>query len=51
MSQPIFYDPARRRWRVLRRLLDVLAVTVSLLLVFFIISIFRDAELPALVYR
>ncbi len=50
MSQPIFYDPERRRWRVLRRLLDVLAVTVSVLLVFFIVSIIRDAQLPALSY-
>ena len=48
MAKPIFYDPQRRRWKRLRRLLDVLALVSSALIIFFIISVFRTVSLGSL---
>jgi peptidoglycan-N-acetylglucosamine deacetylase len=50
MAEPIFYDPRRARWKRLRRLLDVLAVSVSLLVVFFVYTALRDEPLPELLF-
>ncbi|HTW56980.1 MAG TPA: glycosyltransferase [Terriglobales bacterium] len=50
MSEPVFYDPRRARWKRLRRLLDVVAVTVSVLIVFFVYSALRDEPLPELLF-
>lgn len=46
--QPVFYDPEAKRWKNLRRLLDVSGVVITLLVVFFTITIFRGASLPQL---
>ena len=40
MSKPVFYDPQRKRWPRLRRLLDVTGITITLLVLFFIVSFF-----------
>src|SRR5579871_5141990 len=48
MAKPVFYDPRQSRWRVLRRLFDVLGVSITLLVVFFIYTAIRDEQLPGL---
>jgi cellulose synthase/poly-beta-1,6-N-acetylglucosamine synthase-like glycosyltransferase/peptidoglycan/xylan/chitin deacetylase (PgdA/CDA1 family)/spore germination protein YaaH len=48
MPQPVFYDPGRRRWKNLRRLIDVAGVVLTVLVVFFALTIFRKASLPQL---
>jgi len=47
-AKPVFYDPLRKRWRRLRRLFDVLAVCLTLLLVFFVYSVLKGSSLPNL---
>ena len=44
----IFYDPHRKRWRRLRRVLDALAVLSTIVLAVFIVSILRTQRLPEL---
>ena len=48
MGKPIFYDPRQARWRRLRRIFDALAITLSLLVIFFAYSAVRDEPLPEL---
>ena len=48
MAKPIFYDPQRKRWKRLRRLMDVLGLTVSLLIVFFLVSALSGVSLKTL---
>jgi hypothetical protein len=36
MAKPVFYDPRQARWKRLRRLFDVLGISVMLLVIFFI---------------
>src|SRR5947199_5057901 len=51
MAKPIFYDPdpLRKRWTRLRRLFDVLGITITLLILFFVVSVvFEQEELPHL---
>jgi len=50
MAQPIFYDPRRARWKRLRRLIDVTAVSVSALIIFFVYTALRDEPLPELLF-
>jgi cellulose synthase/poly-beta-1,6-N-acetylglucosamine synthase-like glycosyltransferase/spore germination protein YaaH/peptidoglycan/xylan/chitin deacetylase (PgdA/CDA1 family) len=50
MAEPVFYDPRRARWKRLRRTLDVTAVVVSALIVFFVYSALRDEPLPGLLF-
>jgi cellulose synthase/poly-beta-1,6-N-acetylglucosamine synthase-like glycosyltransferase/spore germination protein YaaH/peptidoglycan/xylan/chitin deacetylase (PgdA/CDA1 family) len=50
MSQPVFYDPRRARWKRLRRLVDVTAVLVSALIIFFVYTALRDEPLPELLF-
>ncbi len=50
MSQPVFYDPRRARWKHLRRLFDVVAVAVSALIIFFVFTALRDEPLPELLF-
>jgi cellulose synthase/poly-beta-1,6-N-acetylglucosamine synthase-like glycosyltransferase/peptidoglycan/xylan/chitin deacetylase (PgdA/CDA1 family)/spore germination protein YaaH len=47
-DEQIFYDPQRKRWKRLRRLLDIAAVTFTLVLAAFIFNIFRAQHLPEL---
>jgi cellulose synthase/poly-beta-1,6-N-acetylglucosamine synthase-like glycosyltransferase/peptidoglycan/xylan/chitin deacetylase (PgdA/CDA1 family) len=48
MPQPVFYDPRRARWKRVRRLFDVLGVTITLLIVYFVYTATRGAPLPDL---
>src|SRR4051812_40580669 len=48
MSKPVFYDPDRKRWKRLRLLINVAGVLSTLLVVFFAISLSRDADIPNL---
>jgi cellulose synthase/poly-beta-1,6-N-acetylglucosamine synthase-like glycosyltransferase/spore germination protein YaaH/peptidoglycan/xylan/chitin deacetylase (PgdA/CDA1 family) len=50
MAQPVFYDPRRARWKRLRRLVDVTAVFVSALVIFFVYTALRDEPLPELLF-
>src|SRR5579862_9053870 len=50
MAEPVFYDPRRARWKRLRRLLDVTAVVVSALVIFFAYTALRDEPLPELLF-
>jgi cellulose synthase/poly-beta-1,6-N-acetylglucosamine synthase-like glycosyltransferase/spore germination protein YaaH/peptidoglycan/xylan/chitin deacetylase (PgdA/CDA1 family) len=50
MAQPVFYDPRRARWKRLRRLVDVTAVLVSALILFFVYNALRDEPLPELLF-
>jgi cellulose synthase/poly-beta-1,6-N-acetylglucosamine synthase-like glycosyltransferase/peptidoglycan/xylan/chitin deacetylase (PgdA/CDA1 family)/spore germination protein YaaH len=48
MAKPIFYDPQRKRWKRLRRLLDIIGLVTTVLIVFFIVSVFRNVTLAHL---
>src|SRR3974390_273010 len=48
MSKPVFYDPKQSRWRRLRRLFDLLGVSITLLVAFFAYTALRDEHLPDL---
>jgi cellulose synthase/poly-beta-1,6-N-acetylglucosamine synthase-like glycosyltransferase/spore germination protein YaaH/peptidoglycan/xylan/chitin deacetylase (PgdA/CDA1 family) len=50
MAQPVFYDPRRARWKRLRRVVDVTAVVVSALIIFFVYTALRDEPLPELLF-
>ncbi len=47
-ERQIFYDPERRRWKRLRRLLDYFAIATTLVLAAFILNVLRSAPLPEL---
>ena len=48
MSKPVFFDPQRKRWRRLRRILDILALAGLLLFAAFVIGLVRMRRLPEL---
>src|ERR1700744_5629857 len=48
MSKQIFHDPLQARWKRVRRVFDVSAIALSLLLVFFLYSALRSEPLPDL---
>src|SRR6202171_2096783 len=49
MSKPVFYDPQRKRWPRLRRVLDVTGITITLLVLFFLVRfVVRSEPLPHL---
>ena len=48
LDKQIFFDPHRKRWRRLRRILDVVAVLTTLVLAAFIFNILRSQPLPEL---
>src|SRR6202049_1933868 len=50
MAEPVFYDQRRARWKRLRRLVDVTAVFVSALIIFFVYTALRDEPLPELLF-
>lgn len=45
MSKPIFYDPERKRWKRLRLITDPLGVVITVVIAFFIVSMFRQEKL------
>ncbi len=44
----VFYDPQRKRWKRLRRVLDVTAVASTLILVLFSVGVLKHISLPGL---
>ncbi len=48
MSRQIFYDPERKRWKRLRRVLDLTAVVSTFLLVAFFLGVIHREQLPDL---
>src|SRR5205085_4389324 len=48
MAKQIFYDPRQARWKRLRRVFDVAALCLTLLLAFFIYTALRSEALPDL---
>jgi cellulose synthase/poly-beta-1,6-N-acetylglucosamine synthase-like glycosyltransferase/peptidoglycan/xylan/chitin deacetylase (PgdA/CDA1 family)/spore germination protein YaaH len=47
-DKQIFFDPQRKRWRRLRRILDATAVVFTLVLAAFIFNVLRFQQLPEL---
>src|ERR1035437_3163915 len=47
-DKQIFFDPQRKRWKRLRRVLDVTAVVFTLVLAAFIFNVMRFQQLPEL---
>jgi len=50
MSEPVFYDPKRARWKRLRRMVDVVVAALSALIIFFVYTALRDEHLPELLF-
>ncbi|HUZ05090.1 MAG TPA: hypothetical protein VMU62_07015, partial [Acidobacteriaceae bacterium] len=48
MPKPIFYDPGRKRWKRLRRVLDVVGVVSTVVLIAFAVNVIRRQTLPEL---
>ena len=48
MTRQIFYDPERKRWKRLRRVLDLTAVASTILLVAFFLGVIQREQLPDL---
>src|SRR5712692_5595510 len=48
MAQPVFYDPRQARWKRVRRMFDILGVSITLLIVFFVYTALRSEPLPEL---
>jgi cellulose synthase/poly-beta-1,6-N-acetylglucosamine synthase-like glycosyltransferase/spore germination protein YaaH/peptidoglycan/xylan/chitin deacetylase (PgdA/CDA1 family) len=48
MSQPIFLDPGRKRWKWVRRIFDIVAVVSTILLIVLGINVWRQEPLPTL---
>ena len=47
-EQQIFFDPERKRWKRLRRILDATAVLSPLVVIGFIFNVIRNQQLPEL---
>jgi cellulose synthase/poly-beta-1,6-N-acetylglucosamine synthase-like glycosyltransferase/peptidoglycan/xylan/chitin deacetylase (PgdA/CDA1 family)/spore germination protein YaaH len=47
-DKQIFFDPERKRWKLLRHILDATAVVFTLVLVVFIFNVLRYQQLPEL---
>jgi len=47
-DKQIFFDPQRKRWKRLRRILDISAVIFTLVLVVFMFNVLRHQSLPEL---
>ncbi len=48
MAKQIFHDPLQARWKRVRRVFDIAALALSLLLIFFLYSALRSEPLPDL---
>ncbi|MBV9181270.1 MAG: polysaccharide deacetylase, partial [Acidobacteria bacterium] len=46
MTQPVFYDPRRSRWKRLRRLLDIVGVLLSAVIIVFVYTALRSEPVP-----
>ena len=45
-QKPIFFDPEGKRWRRLRMVLDTSVIVVTLLVAFFVVTVFRGSSVP-----
>lgn len=45
-NKPIFFDPERRRWKRIRKTIDVAVVVLSLLLIAFTFTVVRNTNVP-----
>ncbi len=45
-SKQVFFDPDRKRWRRLRLILDCSVIFVTLLVVFFVVTVIRFSSVP-----
>ena len=45
-KKAIFYDPQRKRWRRIRRVLDVSGISLTLIVLFFVYSALKDTDVP-----
>jgi cellulose synthase/poly-beta-1,6-N-acetylglucosamine synthase-like glycosyltransferase/peptidoglycan/xylan/chitin deacetylase (PgdA/CDA1 family)/spore germination protein YaaH len=50
MAQPVFYDPRQARWKRLRPLFDLLGISVTLIVIFFVFAALRSQPLPELTW-
>jgi cellulose synthase/poly-beta-1,6-N-acetylglucosamine synthase-like glycosyltransferase/peptidoglycan/xylan/chitin deacetylase (PgdA/CDA1 family)/spore germination protein YaaH len=48
MNRQIFFDPQRKRWKRLRRILDAVAVFSTVILVLFFLNVVKQQQLPEL---
>ena len=48
MNRQIFFDPQRKRWKRLRRILDAVAVLSTVILVLFFLNVVKNQHLPEL---
>ncbi len=48
MNRQIFFDPQRKRWKRLRRILDAVAVVSTVILVLFFLNVVKQQQLPEL---
>src|SRR5271154_6212550 len=48
MNRQIFFDPQRKRWKRLRRVLDAVAVFSTVILVLFFLNVVKNQHLPEL---
>ncbi len=48
MNRQIFFDPQRKRWKRLRRILDAVAVFSTVILVLFFLNVVKKQQLPGL---
>ncbi len=48
MDRQIFFDPQRKRWKRLRRILDAVAVVSTIILVLFFLNVVKNQKLPEL---
>src|SRR6202034_1200100 len=48
MNRQIFFDPQRKRWKRLRRILDAVAVVSTVILVLFFLNVVKKQQLPEL---
>jgi cellulose synthase/poly-beta-1,6-N-acetylglucosamine synthase-like glycosyltransferase/peptidoglycan/xylan/chitin deacetylase (PgdA/CDA1 family)/spore germination protein YaaH len=49
MNKPVFYDPQRKRWKRLRRIFDVMALSGLIVGTLFVVGLLRTKRLPELV--
>src|SRR5438874_6942707 len=50
MTKQVFFDPQRKRWKRLRRIFDVLALTGCVIGVVFVVGLVRMTPLPELLF-
>ena len=48
-EKAVFFDPQRKRWKRLRFTVDAVGVALTLLLIFFVITVLRGTSIPTIV--